>query len=78
MTKFAFMQTAAAGMPSTAASAATVFAGARTIREAYMVTWPVATGHVSVASSAADAYLAWDNRQAKSAKRIRPPRGMTP
>ena len=82
MTKLALMPTAAAGMPSFA-----VFAGALDIREAHIVTSPVATGHVSGVSAAAAAHVAyvgtWDNRQAKSAPKSanwagHPPRGLTP
>jgi hypothetical protein len=87
MTKLALMPTAAFGMPNHAASpipalaaidVVGAFAGAASIREARMVTSPVATGHVSVAAVAADAHLTWDYRQAKSAKWTRPPRGETP
>jgi hypothetical protein len=80
MSKLTLMPTAAFGMPSgQAIPTMDVFAGACTIRETHVVTSPVATAYVSVAAAVAtDSYLSWDNRQAKSAKWARPPRGETP
>jgi hypothetical protein len=89
MTKFALMPTATSGMPFgatavTATAAIDAFTGATSIR-GRMVTSPVATGHASVAAVAVNAAAAgatdaysWDNRQLKSAKWARPPRGETP